>query len=99
MNNCIVKVVKISLDKNGLPKEERYGMIGKEIITNTELTAGEKVLLMYYSSFVNSKNGESTHLFKDKEVSKEMEPFYFKPLVGMVSGYYKMRGFFDHGQK
>ena len=55
-----------------LPKEERYGMIGKEIITNTELTAGEKVLLMYYSSFVNSKNGESNHLFKDKEVSKEM---------------------------
>lgn len=72
MNNCIVKVVKTSLDKNGLPKEERYGMIGKEIITNTELTAGEKVLLMYYSSFVNSKNGESNHLFKDKEVSKEM---------------------------
>ena len=48
-------------------------MIGKEIIVNSELTAGEKVLLMYYSSFVNSKNGESTHLFRDKEVAKEMQ--------------------------
>ena len=73
MNNCIVKVVKTILDKNGIPKEERFGMIGKEIIVNSELTAGEKVLLMYYSSFVNSKNGESTHLFRDKEVAKEMQ--------------------------
>ena len=31
-----------------------------------------------------------------KDVSKEMEPFYFKPLVGMVGGYYKMRGVFSH---
>lgn len=30
-----------------------------------------------------------------KDVSKEMEPFYFKPLVGMVGGYYKMRGAFS----
>jgi uncharacterized protein len=33
-----------------------------------------------------------THL---KEVSKEMEPFYFRPLVGMVGGYYKIRGRFS----
>lgn len=26
-----------------------------------------------------------------KEVSKEMEPIYFKPLVGVVGGYYKIR--------
>ncbi len=31
-----------------------------------------------------------------KEVSKEMEPFYFKPIVGMVGGYYKIRGVFSH---
>jgi len=31
-----------------------------------------------------------------KEVSKEMEPFYFKPIVGMVAGYYKIRGVFSH---
>jgi len=30
-----------------------------------------------------------------KEVSKEMEPFYFKPIVGMVGGYYKIRGVFS----
>lgn len=29
-----------------------------------------------------------------KEVSKEMEPFYFKPLAGMVGGYYKIRKLF-----
>lgn len=53
--------------------DERFGIIGMNLITNSELTAGEKVLLMYYSSFVNSKNGESTHLFRDKEVAKEMQ--------------------------
>ncbi len=26
-----------------------------------------------------------------KEVSKEMEPFYFRPVAGMVGGYYKIR--------
>ncbi len=31
-----------------------------------------------------------------KEVSKEMEPFYFKPLVGMVGGYYRIRGIFGN---
>ena len=31
-----------------------------------------------------------------KEVSKEMEPFYFKPIVGMLGGYYKIRGLFSH---
>ncbi|HVI41006.1 MAG TPA: aldo/keto reductase [Anaerovoracaceae bacterium] len=31
-----------------------------------------------------------------KEVSKDMEPFYFKPLVGMIGGYYKIRGMFSH---
>lgn len=72
MHNCIVRVVNTALDKNGTPREERFGMLGKEIITDTELTAGEKVLLMYYSSFVNAKNGDSSHLFRDKEVSKEM---------------------------
>lgn len=72
MNNCIVKVVKSALNKDGVLKEERFGMLGMDIITNTELTAGEKVLLMYYSSFVNSKNGESQHLFVDKDVAKDM---------------------------
>ena len=47
-------------------------MLGKSIITDELLTAGEKVLLMYYSSFVNSKNGESEHIFTDKEVAREM---------------------------
>lgn len=34
-----------------------------------------------------------------KEVSKEMEPFYFKPLVGLVGGYYKVRGLFSGKKK
>lgn len=34
-----------------------------------------------------------------KEVSKEMEAFYFKPLVGLVRGYYKIRGAFKPSQK
>jgi predicted aldo/keto reductase-like oxidoreductase len=33
-----------------------------------------------------------------KEVSKVMEPFYFRPLVGMVGGYYKVRGRFSRRQ-
>ena len=32
-----------------------------------------------------------------KEVSKEMEPFFFKPLVGMIGGYYKIRKAFSRG--
>lgn len=31
-----------------------------------------------------------------KEAAKEMEPFYFKPLVGLIGGYYKIRGVFRH---
>lgn len=31
-----------------------------------------------------------------KEVSKEMEPPLYKPLIGMVGGYYKIRGMFRH---
>jgi len=31
-----------------------------------------------------------------KEVSKVMEPLYFKPLVSMVGGYYKIRSLFSH---
>ena len=73
MNNCIVKVVNSLLNKNGELKEERFGMLGIEIITDTELTAGEKVLIMYYSSFVNSKNGESSHIFRDSVVAKDMK--------------------------
>ena len=34
-----------------------------------------------------------------EEVSKEMEPFYFKPLVGLVGGYYKVRGLFSGKKK
>ncbi len=34
-----------------------------------------------------------------KDVSKEMEPFYFKPLAGAVRGYYKVTGLFGRGGK
>jgi ferredoxin len=27
-----------------------------------------------------------------KDVAKEMEPFYFKPLIGVVGAYHKIRG-------
>jgi Predicted oxidoreductases of the aldo/keto reductase family len=34
-----------------------------------------------------------------KEVSKEMEPFYFKPVAGMVGGYYKFRKLFSKNRQ
>jgi uncharacterized protein len=34
-----------------------------------------------------------------RDVSKEMESFYFKPLVGIVHGYYAFRGLFRPGKK
>jgi uncharacterized protein len=36
---------------------------------------------------------------KLKDVSKEMESFYFKPLVGAVHGYYSLRGLFKSSKK
>jgi predicted aldo/keto reductase-like oxidoreductase len=34
-----------------------------------------------------------------KAVSKEMQSFYYKPLVGAVHGYYSLRGFFNSSKK
>jgi len=34
-----------------------------------------------------------------KDVAKEMEPFYFKALVGLVGGYYKIAGLFGRRRK
>lgn len=34
-----------------------------------------------------------------KEVSREMESFYFKPLVGLIRGYLKLRGMFRREKK
>jgi uncharacterized protein len=34
-----------------------------------------------------------------KDVSKEMESIYFKPLVGVLHGYYSLRGLFKSGKK
>jgi len=36
---------------------------------------------------------------KLKDVSKEMESFYYKPLVGAVHGYYSLRGLFNSSKK